>query len=86
MSDLKFTEIQRELRGSLERLSVEQLRDEARNAGIVDVSKEDSPEELIRLILAADAKAAQDERDRRRWNKICFCCKRGDVVLIFRSA
>mmetsp|Transcript_14481 Transcript_14481/g.36238 ORF Transcript_14481/g.36238 Transcript_14481/m.36238 type:complete len:211 (+) Transcript_14481:295-927(+) len=80
MSDLKFTEIQRELRGSLERLSVEQLRDEARNAGIVDVSKEDSPEELIRLILAADAKAAQDERDRRRWNKICFCCKRGDVI------
>ncbi|CAD7954136.1 unnamed protein product [Amoebophrya sp. A120] len=80
MEGLKFTDIQKELRQSLERLSLEQLRDEARSAGILDVSNQDSSEELIRVILAADAKAADDERRRRQWNKWCICCKRGDQV------
>ncbi|CAD7938173.1 unnamed protein product [Amoebophrya sp. A25] len=69
-----FTDLQKELRASLERLSLDQLRDEARNAGLVDVSNQDSADELIRLILAADAKAAMEEKRRKQWEKYCPCC------------
>jgi len=81
MEHLDFSDIQGQLKESLAKLSEEELHKTAREAGLLELTGMETRDDLIKLIVQADAFAAKEEKARLK-KGCCGRCRRGLITVV----